>query len=73
MRDLQITSGDDVAYCHSLGHLTGTRTDGEQTNVWFRETLCFRKINGQWRITHIHESVPMYMDGTFKAAIDLKP
>ena len=73
IRDLTIASGEDVAYSHSLGHLTGTRTDGEETDVWFRETLCFRKINNQWLITHIHESVPMYMDGTFRAAIDLKP
>lgn len=73
MRDLAVTSGDDVAYCHSLIHLTGTRTDGETTDVWYRETLCLRKIRDQWLITHIHESVPMYMDGTFKAAIDLKP
>ena len=72
-RDLAITSGDDIAYCHSLIHLTGTRTDGERTDVWYRESLCFRKIGDQWLITHIHESVPMYMDGTFRAAIDLKP
>jgi ketosteroid isomerase-like protein len=73
MHDLTITSGDEVAYCHSVSHLTGPRTDGEVTDVWFRETLCFRKIAGQWLITHLHESVPMYMDGTLKAAIDLKP
>ena len=72
-RDLKITSGDDIAYCHSLSHLTGTRTDGERTDIWFRETLCFRRIDDQWLITHIHESLPMYMDGTFRAAIDLKP
>ena len=72
-RDLKITSGDEIAYSHSLCHLTGTRTDGERTDVWFRETLCFRRIGGQWLITHIHESLPMYMDGTFRAAIDLKP
>ena len=71
--DLEITAGDDVAYCHSLSRLTGARTDGENTDIWFRETLCFRKINGQWLITHLHESVPMYMDGSLKAAIDLKP
>lgn len=73
MRDLTILSGDEFAYCHSLNHLTGTRTEGERTDVWYRETLCFRKVGDQWLITHIHESVPMYMDGTFVAAIDLKP
>jgi len=39
----------------------------------FRETFCLRKINDQWLITHLHQSVPFYMDGSFKAAIDLKP
>jgi ketosteroid isomerase-like protein len=71
--DLKITAGEDVAYCHSLNRWTGSRTGGTDTDIWFRETLCFRKIKGRWLITHVHESVPMYMDGTLKAAIDLKP
>jgi ketosteroid isomerase-like protein len=71
--DLKIAVGNDVAFCHGLSRLTGTRTDGETTDLWFRETLCFRKIDDQWLIAHIHESVPMYMDGSLKAAVDLKP
>ena len=73
MRDLKITAGEDVAYCHSLTHLSGEKVDGEKTDVWLRETLCFQNIDGRWLITHTHESVPFYMDGSFKAAIDLKP
>jgi ketosteroid isomerase-like protein len=42
-------------------------------DLWFRATLGFRKIDGKWTITHEHSSVPFYMDGSFKAAIDLKP
>ena len=71
--DLKIAVGDGIAYCHSLSRWTGARTDGEDTDIWFRETICLRKVNGQWLITHIHESVPMYMDGSLKAAVDLKP
>ncbi len=71
--DLKITAGNDVAFCNSLSRLTGTRTDGTNTDLWFRETLCFQKIDDSWLIAHIHESVPMYMDGSLKAAIDLKP
>ena len=73
IRDLKITAGDDVAFCHSLSRYSGTKIHGEEPDVWFRDTLCFRKINGQWLITHAHESVPFYMDGTYKAAVDLKP
>jgi ketosteroid isomerase-like protein len=73
LRDLTIAVGDAVAFSHSLNHLTGTKTDGEEVDLWFRQTLCFRKINGAWAIVHDHESVPFRMDGSFRAAIDLKP
>jgi hypothetical protein len=53
--------------------LSGTKVDGAKTDIWLRLTVCFRKIDGRWKITHEHESVPFYMDGSDKAALDLKP
>jgi PhnB protein len=73
IRDLDIAVGDEAAFCHSLNRLSGTKTGGHRTVLWFRLTLGFRKIGGAWRIAHEHESVPFYMDGSFKAALDLKP
>ena len=73
IRDLSITVDNNVAYSHSLNRIIGTRKDGERTDLWIRETLCFRKIGGEWKISHEHESVPFYMDGSARAAIDLKP
>ena len=73
VRDLNITVGDDAAFCHSLNRLSGTKNDVEMVDVWLRQTLCFRKIGGEWRIAHQHESVPFYMDGSYRAAVDLKP
>ncbi len=72
-RELEITSSETVAFCHSLDRISGKRTDGTDTDVWVRETLGLRKIDGEWKITHQHQSVPMYMDGSNKAAIDLNP
>jgi PhnB protein len=73
IRDLNVRAGEDVAFCHSLTRLSGTKTDGEEADVWFRLTLGFRKIGGEWRIAHHHESVPFYMDGSYRAAVDLEP
>jgi len=73
LRDLTISVGDGIAFSHSLNHMTGTKTDGQKADLWFRQTLCFHKINGAWAVVHEHESVPFYMDGSFRAAIDLKP
>jgi len=72
IRDLSITAGDDVAFCRSLNRITGARTNGEDTDVWVRATVCFRKIDGTWLVTHEHVSVPINMQ-TFHAELDLKP
>jgi ketosteroid isomerase-like protein len=73
IRGLSVTVGDHVAFSHSLNRMHGTMTDGSKSDLWFRYTLCFRKIGGEWKIVHEHESVPFYMDGSYKAAINLKP
>jgi ketosteroid isomerase-like protein len=71
--DLSVTAGADVAFCHGLVRLTGGRTDGSESDMWFRSTLCLRKIDGVWKIAHLHQSVPLHMDGSLRAAVDLKP
>jgi uncharacterized protein (TIGR02246 family) len=73
IRNLCIIAGDDVAFCRSLNRISGMRTDGEDTNVWVRATVGLRKIDGKWLIVHEHLSVPFYMDGSDRAAVDLKP
>jgi len=71
--DLHVDASNDLALCRSLNHITGTRTDGEKTDVWVRATVGLRKIGGEWLVTHEHSSVPFYMDGSYRAAVDLKP
>lgn len=72
IRELSVTAGDDVAFSHSLNRISGTRTSGEAIDVWVRATVGYRKIDGEWCVTHEHVSVPFYMD-TGKAACDLEP
>lgn len=71
-RDLSITTGDDVAFCHYLYRVSGTRTDGEKVDMWVRATVCYCKIDGTWMITHEHNSVPFDME-TLKASLEIKP
>jgi ketosteroid isomerase-like protein len=71
--DMVIETGGDIAFCRCLARLNATTVGGEEVELWFRLTRCFRRIAGAWKITHEHESVPLLMDGSFKAAIDLKP
>jgi ketosteroid isomerase-like protein len=73
LRDLVIETGGDIAFAHSLNRLSGTRKDGVAVDFWMRSTLGFRRIDGAWKISHGHSSVPFYMDGSYRAARDLQP
>ncbi|MFF3546545.1 YybH family protein [Streptomyces platensis] len=70
---LEITVGGDVAFGHSINRMHGTKTDGFEVELWSRATVGLRKIDGTWKITHTHDSVPFLMDGSGLAALDLKP
>ena len=69
VRDLHVTAGEEVAFSHSLNRLHGTTAEGKRTEMWFRETLCFRKIDGAWKIVHEHASMPF--DAEMKALTSL--
>jgi uncharacterized protein (TIGR02246 family) len=71
--DLHVEVGGDIAHAWCLRHMSGTKTDGERNHLWFRATACFRREDGEWRISHMHNSVPFAMDGSGKALLDLKP
>ena len=71
-RELTIHAGEDAAFCHSLNHVNGTSTTGQPIDMWWRATVCFRKVNGNWQVAHEHSSVPFEMESG-KAALALKP
>jgi ketosteroid isomerase-like protein len=59
LRELTLAVGDEVAFGHGFGRISGTLTNGTATNgMWVRVTFGFQKINGQWLITHDQASVP---------------
>jgi len=70
--DVVVEVGGDIAFAHGLTHMSGTKVDGEEVSLWFRNTSCFRRSGGTWQVVHSHDSVPFYMDGSFRAAVDLK-
>jgi PhnB protein len=72
-RDLTVEVNGDLAYAYGLQHMTGKKRGGDEVDLWFRATACFRREAGRWRITHMHNSVPFAMDGSEKALLDLKP
>ncbi|HYI31305.1 MAG TPA: nuclear transport factor 2 family protein [Bradyrhizobium sp.] len=73
IRDLDIAVGGDIGVSRSLNRMSSRTSGGDDVEVWYRQTLSFRRLNGVWKIAHVHTSVPFYMDGSFIAATDLKP
>lgn len=61
IKDLEITAGEDVAFCHYLFHVRGTLNDGGDVDMWVRATQGLRRIDGAWKVTHEHASVPIQL------------
>lgn len=66
-----LVSGD-IAVIHGLQRLHGRKKEGE-LSMWYRATVVLTNTASGWRITHLHNSVPMAMDGSQKALTDLTP
>lgn len=58
-KDLRVAVSGDVAFANMLHLDSGTRTDGAQSSIWVRSTVCCRKRDGRWLITHEHISLPI--------------
>ena len=73
-RDFELTIAGDHAYGHGYLRMSGQKKGVDHpVSFWMRETLCFKRIDGAWRIVHEHTSVPFYMDETLRPAFDLQP
>ncbi len=70
--ELKVQADDNLAFCHSLSHFSGTMKNGQKTDMWMRSTQCFKKINGKWLISHEHISLPVDFESG-KILSDLKP
>jgi ketosteroid isomerase-like protein len=60
VNDVSITTnGSDLAYGHSIDHLSGKTPEGKPVDLTVRVTDVYRKIGGKWLIVHEHVSVPV--------------
>jgi ketosteroid isomerase-like protein len=55
IEELSIAAGDDVAFAFGVMRCGAGRQPG---GFPFRLTIGLRKIDGSWRVTHEHHSIP---------------
>ena len=72
LHDLNVTTDGELAFVHSLNHVTATLASGHVTDMWLRWTACFRRIDGVWLVVHDHVSVPADLEHG-QAAVNLTP
>jgi PhnB protein len=73
VQGLEVVASEDVAFAHGFFRMSGRKTDGSAADLWFRQTFGLTRSGETWKIAHEHSSVPFLMDGSFRAAVDLKP
>ncbi|WP_244817254.1 nuclear transport factor 2 family protein [Caballeronia sp. Lep1P3] len=57
IREMHISVSGELAYMHAINRVAA----GGRDDI-VRATVCFRKIDGDWRVVHEHASVPLIMD-----------
>lgn len=72
VRDLDVTTHGELAFVHSLNHVSGTLASGQASDLWVRWTACFRRIDGVWLVVHDHVSVPADLEHG-QAVLNLTP
>jgi len=77
--DQRVAVDGDVAFAHMIHHDSGsldaasdTHERAEERNLWLRSTVCLRRTEHGWRITHEHISLPVD-PRTLRAVPDLAP
>ena len=72
VRDLVVHADAAAGFAHYLYRVAGRLHDGTAVRMWVRATLGCRVVDGAWRVTHAHYSVPF--DGaTGQASLGLEP
>ncbi|GGA81676.1 nuclear transport factor 2 family protein [Puia dinghuensis] len=56
--DLQITAGEEVAFCYASMRCIYSDNGHDRIELDFRLTIGFKKIEGEWWFMHEHHSVP---------------
>ncbi|MFI6309335.1 YybH family protein [Nocardia fusca] len=57
--DLTVMTAEDTAFAHMLHLDSGMRRGGIELPIWVRETVCLRRTDDVWAITHEHISLPV--------------
>lgn len=70
--ELTVVVEGDLAFSYGLQRMY-SQSSPQEFELWHRATTCYRRVDGEWKIVHAHTSTPFHMDGSFTAAIDLKP
>lgn len=72
-RESRILIDGNLGVAYGLSHMRGEKIGEGAVELWFRTTLVFMRSKDSWKVVHEHNSVPMKMDGSGLAAVDLKP
>lgn len=57
--DLTVVTAEDTAFAHMLHLDSGKHRGGIELPIWVRETVCLRRTEDTWVITHEHISLPV--------------
>lgn len=58
-KEMEIHVCDDMAVVHGYSRLSGMDSTSDMARSWLRTTVCYKKVDGQWKVFHEHISLPV--------------
>lgn len=58
-RGMQLFAGPELAFLQGFIRVGGERSPAPEDTPWIRVTVCYRKVDGAWRVEHEHASMPI--------------
>ncbi|MBV8253181.1 MAG: nuclear transport factor 2 family protein [Chitinophaga sp.] len=55
---LVVVAEESIAFSNCIKHISANLKNGNKLEGYWRETLCWEKLQGEWKIVASHSSVP---------------
>jgi uncharacterized protein (TIGR02246 family) len=72
LHDVRVAADEQIAFASCVYRVSGKLQAGDELGMWVRATFGFHRLEGEWKITHEHDSVP-FDPSTGQASLDLEP
>ena len=68
-RKIKLYASPELAFLHFYSKICGSNQPDPDASPWCRTTVCFHRVNAEWKVVHEHISMPVDLETAAPALI----